>query len=377
MKILDKYIIKKFLTTFVFVVFIFLSIIVVIDIIEKIQDFTKMEATLKTIIVEYYLNFIPYIGNTISPIMVFITTVFVASQMASRTEVVAILSSGISFPRFLKPFLLGAGVLAVVIFYLTGWVIPNANKVRVNFENTHIRSRYYYNQRDIHLKIAPKTYAYMESYNNYNNIGYKFTLEVVEGNELKEKLVAQRIIWDTTLQKWQIENYSLRKINNLEEKLTKGSKIDTTLNLSPEDFQSKHLFNEKLTLPELNRYIALLKERGSEDVKIYITERYSRFTYPFAVIILTFMGVIVASQKNRRGVGAKIALGFVLAFIYILFYIVGTRALANSGRMPILLAVWLPNLLFITISIIMYRIFILQDERLRKIIFFYQTLFKR
>ncbi|MEM9981158.1 MAG: LptF/LptG family permease, partial [Bacteroidota bacterium] len=141
--------------------------------------------------------------------------------------------------------------------------------------------------------------------------------------------------------------------------------------------QSKHLFNEKLTLPELNRYITLLQERGSEDVKIYITERYSRFTYPFAVIILTFMGVIVASQKNRRGVGAKIALGFVLAFIYILFYIVGTRALANSGRMPILLAVWLPNLLFITISIIMYRIFILQDERLRKIIFFYQTLFKK
>lgn len=355
LKLIDKYILRQFLITFVYVVFIFISIIVVIDIIEKLEDFHNMPATVEMIITQYYLNFIPYIANTISPIMVFIATVFVTSRMANRTEIVAILSSGVSYVRFLRPYLIGSSILAVITFYLINWVIPDANKVRVDFENTYIKSRYYFDQRNVHIQVAPEVYAYMESYDNIYNIGYRFTLERIQDGRLMEKLEAPRIVWDSTKNKWHIDRYMLRKINGMKEELSFHDGVDTTLNLSPEDFQSKHLFNEKLTLPELNEYIALLKLRGSENVQMYLIEKYLRFTYPFAMIILTVIGVLVSSRKSRRGVGAQIALGFVLAFIYILFFIL-SRAIANAGNMPAMLAVWLPNLVFAVIGLFIYRV---------------------
>jgi lipopolysaccharide export system permease protein len=355
LKLIDKYILRQFLITFVYVVFIFISIIVVIDIIEKLEDFHNMPVPVEVIITQYYLNFIPYIANTISPIMVFIATVFVTSRMANRTEIVAILSSGVSYVRFLRPYLIGSSILAVITFYLINWVIPDANKVRVDFENTYIKSRYYFDQRNVHIQVAPEVYAYMESYDNIYNIGYRFTLERIQDGRLMEKLEAPRIVWDSTKNKWHIDRYMLRKINGMKEELSFHDGVDTTLNLSPEDFQSKHLFNEKLTLPELNEYIALLKLRGSENVQMYLIEKYLRFTYPFAMIILTVIGVLVSSRKSRRGVGAQIALGFVLAFIYILFFIL-SRAIANAGNMPAMLAVWLPNLVFAVIGLFIYRV---------------------
>lgn len=353
-RLLDRYIFRQFMVTFVYVVFIFISIIVVIDIIEKLEDFHKMSASLEMIIRLYYFNFIPYIANTISPIMVFIAAVFVTSRLANRTEIVAILSSGVSYRRFLRPYLAASFLLALLTFYLINWIIPDANKVRVDFENTYIRSRYYFDQRNVHIQIAPEVYAYMESYDNIYNIGYRFTLEVIRDGRLVEKLESPRIVWDSTKQKWHVDRYVLRRINDIEESLIWGNGMDTTLNLSPEDFQSKHLFNEKLTLPELNEYIALLRLRGSEGVQMYLIEKYLRFTYPFAMIILTIIGVLVSSRKSRRGVGAQIALGFVLAFVYILFFMV-SRAIANAGNMPPMLAVWLPNLVFALVGLVIYR----------------------
>jgi lipopolysaccharide export system permease protein len=370
MKILDWYIFKKFVKTFLFVILIFVLVILVIDVVEKLDAFRRMKATWKEIITDFYFNYIPYLINLVSPLLIFIAAVFVTAQMASRTEIVAILSSGITFMRFMRPYWIASGIFAIITFYLTGWLIPDANKIRVDFDIQHIKGQDNKLHRNLHIGIAPNVYAYMQDYQNYSRTGYKFTLERFEGNKLLEKLEAPTIVWDTTKNKWRIDRYTLRKINGMDEELIiHNSPIDTTLNIKPEDFEDKHMYYEKLTFPELDAYIALLRQRGAEGVDVYVTEKYARYTYPFAVIILTFFGVIVASRKNRRGIGAQIALGFVLAFVYLLFYILATKAIANSGKMPILLAVWLPNVIFTILGIAMYRIMILQDEKLKKIIF--------
>lgn len=370
MKTLDWYIFKKFVKAFLFVILIFILIILVIDMVEKVEAFRKMKPTWKEIITNFYFNYIPYLINLVSPLLVFIAAVFVTAQMASRTEIVAMLSSGITFMRFMRPYWIASIIFAFITFYLTGWVIPDANKIRVNFDIQHIKGQESKLHRNLHMGIAPDVYAYMQDYQNYSRVGYKFTLERFEANKLVEKLEAPMIVWDTTKNKWRMDRYTLRKIKGMEEELlVKNSPTDTTLNIKPDDFEDKHMYYEKLTFPELDAYIALLRQRGAEGVDTYITEKYARYTYPFAVIILTFFGVIVASRKNRRGIGAQIALGFVLAFVYLLFYILATKAIANSGKMPILLAVWMPNLIFTLLGIAMYRIMILQDDKLKKIIF--------
>ncbi|MDX1905091.1 MAG: LptF/LptG family permease [Thermonemataceae bacterium] len=369
MKILDWYIFKKFIKTFFFIVLIFILVILVIDLVEKIDAFRKMKPTWKEIITDFYFNYIPYLINLVSPLLVFIAAVFVTAQMASRTEIVAMLSAGITFQRFLMPYMLGATMLAAITFYLTGWLIPNANKVRVNFDIQHIKKAENRLFRNLHIGLSSNVYAYMQDYQSFSRTGFKFTLEKFEKNQLVEKLEAPSITWDSTKRKWRMDKYVLRKIKgNDEELIFHNKRVDTSLNIKPEDFEDKHLFQEKLTFNELDAYIKLLKQRGSEGVNVYITEKYARYTYPFAMIILTFFGVIVASKKNRRGIGAQIASGFVLAFVYLLFYIIATKAIANSGKMPILVAVWMPNVIFVLIGIIMYRIMILQDEKLKNII---------
>lgn len=370
MKILDLYILKKFLKAFFFIVLIFVLIILVIDLVEKIDAFRRMKPGWKEIITDFYLNYIPYLINLVSPLLVFIAAVFVTAQMATRTEIVAMLGSGITFMRFMRPYLIGSTFLGIITFYLIGWVIPDANKVRVNFDIQHIKGQENRLHRNLHIGIAPNVYAYMQDYQNYSKVGYRFTLEKFKDNQLIEKLEAPTIIWDSTKRKWRMDQYTLRKIKGMDEELIfKKTATDTTLNIKPEDFEDKHLFQEKLTFSELDAYVALLKQRGAEGVNVYVTEKYARYTYPFAMVILTFFGVIVASRKSRRGIGGQIALGFVLAFVYLLFYIIATKAIANSGKMPILVAVWMPNVTFTLIGITMYRIMVLQDEKLKKIIF--------
>lgn len=368
MKILDWYIFKRFVKTFFFVVLIFILVVLVIDIVEKIEYFRKMKPTWVEIVTKFYLNYIPYLINLVSPLLIFIAAVFVTAQMASRTEIVAILSAGITFWRFFRPFLVASVIFAIITFFLTGWIIPNANKVRINFDIEHIKGKEIKAYRNLHIGIAPGIYAYMQDYQSYSQVGYRFTLEKIKGNELLEKLEAPTIAWDSTKRKWRIERYVLRKFNGeAEELIFHNTPVDTTLNINPEDFADKHLFQERLTFNELDAYIALLKQRGSEGVELYVTEKYARYTYPFAVIILTFFGVLMASRKNRRGVGAQIATGFVLAFVYILFYILATKAIATSGKFPPLIAVWLPNTIFVILGWTMYRIMILNDEKLKNI----------
>jgi lipopolysaccharide export system permease protein len=354
MKILDWYILRRFLSTYIFVVLVIVLIVCVIDYTEKIDDFIKHQAPTSKIFLDYYLNFIPYWANYISPLMVFIATVFMTSQLAARSELIAILSSGASFWRLLRPYMIGATVLGVATYFLVNYIIPQANKTRIAFELKYIKDQYTFTGRNVHLKIAPNVYAYLESYNNLQNTGFKFSLERMKGNQMIQKLTADRIEWNTKKNKWTIYDYQVRQFDGLRETLTPGTKADTTLNLTPSDFDSDYSLFETFTRPELDRYIELLQSRGADGVSTYLLEKYSRDTRPFAILILTVIGVVLSARKSRQGVGWQVALGFLLAFTYLLFFLLA-KGIADQGKMNPILAVWLPNLIFAGIGVLLYR----------------------
>lgn len=353
MKILDWYILKKFLTAFVFVVFIVIAITVVIDITEKNEHFIRHSLSVREII-DYYLVYIPFVINMITPITIFIATVFITSKMAGHTEIIAILSGGVSFRRMMVPYLIGASLVAGVSFYFTGWVIPDANKKRIAFELAYLKKPYYFDERNIHMKVDHHSYVYMESYNNISNTGYKFTIETIKDGQLLEKFQARTIKWDTAKNAWTLKDWNLRKFNCFHEEVSMGSEKDTVIFLHPKDFESTHGLHETLTMNELQDYINLLKERGAENVAIYEIEKYIRYMSPFASLILTFIGLIVSARKTRGGTGFQIALGFTIAFIFIICYIMA-RSVAQVGSINPMLGVWIPNIIFSIVGLIMYK----------------------
>ncbi|MBA4851774.1 LptF/LptG family permease [Emticicia sp. BO119] len=354
MNILDKYLIKRFLTTYVFAVVVIVLIIMVIDFVEKNDDFIQKQAPMRAILLQYYANLAPYWANYISPLMIFISTVFFTAQMAAHTEIVAILSSGISFRRLMLPYFIGASIIAVFSFVMVGWILPRANTERLAFENVYVNDKFYFSARDFHTAVAPNTYAYMSSYNNEAKTGYDFTLERIVNNKLVEKLSAKRITWDDSTKKWKLHDYKIRTLGIMKDRMVYGtSPKDTVINLFPKDFESERQIQESFTIPELQEKIDLINSRGAEGIETFQIELYQRFATPFAVIILSLMGLIVSARKARGGVGFQIAIGFVLAFVYILFYIM-SKGIAESGNMPPILAVWLPNIVFGIIGTVMY-----------------------
>ncbi len=353
MKLIDQYILKKFLSTFFFVVFLLVAIVTVIDYTEKNDDFLEHNLGFAEVL-GYYIDFIPYVASLITPITVFIAVVFVTSGMAGRTEIIAILSSGVSFIRMLVPYFMGAAFIAAISFLLNGWIIPNANKDRIAFELKYIKKMTSNDDKDIHIKVAPELYAYMERYNSMSDVGYRFTLERIVGNEMLEKLSARRIEWDTTHTKWKLKEWELHTFDGSKEKIEKGNELDTALNILPKDLGTTYGLYETLTLPELNQHIAILRERGGNDIPVYQVEEYIRYMSPFTAIILTFIGVIMSARKSRGGSGFQIALGFFIAFLYIIFYIF-SRSIAEANSLNPLFAVWLPNIIFSIVGLILYN----------------------
>lgn len=355
LRLLDKYVLGKLLTTFFFTVVVLVMVICVIDFTEKNDDFIKHNLGAWMIIRDYYLNLFPYYANLLSPITVFIATVLVTARLAARTEIVAILASGVSFRRFLQPYVVGGLLIGGAIFGLIGWVIPLANKPRVDFERKYVKNRYVFKDRNVHIKIGPKDYAYLESYDNAANVGYRFAIETIEGTALRRRMSAEAIRWDSTRQAWHLTPQMVRIIGpDGKEKLQMRPPRDTTLNLYPKDFASTFKLAETMTTPELNRFIREKINRGADDTEIYLVEKYERYAYPFAIVILTVIGVIMSARKSRNGVGGQIALGFVLAFIYIGFVIL-SRNLALVGGIPPMLSAWVPNMVFTTIGLVLYR----------------------
>ncbi len=353
-KIIDLYIIKKFLTTFFFAIGLIILIAIVFDISEKIDDFIEKKAPIESIIFDYYLNFIPYFANLFSPLFIFISVIFFTSKMASQTEIVAILSSGVSFRRLVAPYMVVAAILAALSFYLNGWVIPHSNKTRLEFENTYIKNPYELKSRNIHRQIYPGEYIYFESYNTIENMGFRFTYERFDKGKLAYKLSADRLVWDTVAVNWHAENYLIREIAGTKESIREGARFDTTFNFTPQEFNRREIFIQALDNSELDENIKIKRLRGTEGIQFDEVEKYRRSSYPFATFILTLIGVSLSSRKVRGGIGIQIGVGILLSFTYIMFMQVSTT-FATNGSFPAIVAVWIPNVVYALIAVILLR----------------------
>jgi len=353
-KILDLYITKKFLSTFFFALGLIILIAIVFDISEKVDDFLEKKAPFKAIVFDYYLNFIPFFANLFSPLFVFISVIFFTSKMASQTEIVAILSSGVSFRRLLVPYMAAATILAVLSFYLNGWVIPHSNKTRLEFENTYIKNPYVLKSRNIHRQILPGEFIYFESYNTIDNMGFRFSYERFDSLNLVFKFNSERLTWDTTEQFWHAENFVIREIEKNRETLRKGTFMDTTFGFLPDEFSTRE--NNVITMDnnELKWYIEDKKMRGAEGIQFDQVEYYRRSAFPFATFILTLIGVSLSSRKVRGGIGIQIGAGILLSFTYIMFMQISTT-FATNGNMPAVIAVWIPNIVFALIALFLFR----------------------
>ncbi len=356
LKIIDVYIIRKFLGSFVLAITLILTIAVVFDISEKIDDFMENGANLRAIVFEYYMNFIPYFGVLFSSLFTFIAVIYFTSRMAYNTEIIAILNSGMSFRRLLRPYLSSAVIIAVVAFILRDRVIPEGNKVRLDFEERFIHNRpVRFKTKNFHRQIEPGVFVYLQNYSNVSKVGYNFALEKFEDGHLVSKLMADQIRWDTASGKWKLRRYYIREIDGLEEEIKTGRSLDTTINMHPEDFSRRLNVVETMSLEELDEFIQQQKMQGETAVKAYQIERHKRIAFPFSTLILTFIGVAVSSRKVRGGIGIHIALGVVISFTYILFMQFSSQ-FAIGGLLPVALAAWLPNIVFAGVALYLFRL---------------------
>ena len=353
---LDLYIVGKFITTFFVALLLIIGIVIIFDISEKIDDFVSKEAPLKAIIFDYYVNFVPYFMNMFSPLFVFITVIFFTSKMASDSEIVAILSCGISFHRMMVPYIFSATLIAILSLCLNLFIIPEANKTRLDFENQYIKARFKSVGRNVHYQVAPGEYVFAESFSSWNNTAYRFTLERIENDQLVSKISAESAVYDTTKQSWRLKKYFIREYNeDLTDRIRSGRQLDTVIDLSPKDFYLTENTVETLTYSELNQLIELQKMRGDANVKFALIEKNTRFALPFSAFILTIMGVALSSKKRRGGIGWNIGIGIALAFTYILF-LRFSQMFVHTGALPPFIALWLPNLVFAIIAAVLYRI---------------------
>lgn len=327
---------------------------VVFDVSEKVDDFIEKNAPLKAIFLDYYLNFIPYFGNLFSPLFTFIAVIFFTSKMASNTEIIPILASGVSFNRLMRPFLLSATLLCILSFVLGNFIIPKANQNRLDFENKYFKNPYKNRDKDIHMQIEPGSFIYMESYNNQRDIGYKFSIEKIENGQLKKKLYSNYIQWDSENEHWIIYDYLERTIDNLYEHIDKGELKDTTINLHPKDFNIRLSLVETMNYFELNKFIDKEKMKGSKNLVFHQIEKHKRVAFPFATIILTLVGVAMSSRKIKGGTGLYLGAGLLISFSYILFMQVSTTFATNGDLSPIL-AVWIPNILFSILALYLIK----------------------
>lgn len=354
MKIIDKYIIRKFLGTFFFSLALIIAVAVIFDISEKLDDFIERKAPLSAIVFDYYFNFIPYFANLFAYLFVFISVIFFTARMAANTEIVAILNSGVSFIRLLFPYFISAGLIAVISFYFNGWVIPHSNKIKLDFENVYIKNPVEFKDRNMHRQISPGVFMYLESYNNNNNTGYRFSLEKIENGKRTWFLNSDRIIWDSLSGKWKIENYYLRKINGFHEYIENGFRKDTTINIRPSDFKRRLNIIEAMDTPALNSFIREEEQQGSANVTAYKVEKYRRTAVPFSTFILMLIGVSLSSRKVRGGIGAQLGIGIFLSFAYIMFQQISNTFAINGSIAP-LIAVWIPNFIFAIVAVYMVR----------------------
>lgn len=352
---MDWYIIKKFLGTYFFSIALIISIAVVFDVNEWIDNFINNKAPVKAIIFDYYANFIPYFSNLFSPLFVFISVIFFTSKLAENSEIIAMMSTGMSFKRLLRPYMVSAAIISVLTFGMGAYVIPKGNVTRLNFEDKYKKKKKQEYVRNVQVEVDSGVIAYMERYENYNKTAYRFSLDKFVDKKLVSHLTARSATYDTTtVHKWTLKNYMIREMEGMRETITKGERLDSIIPMEPQDFLIMKGQQETMTSTELSDYIARQKRRGFANIKEFEIEYHKRIAMSFASFILTIIGASLSSRKVKGGMGLYLGVGLALSFSYILFQTV-SATFAINGNTPPIVAVWIPNILYSFIAIYLYR----------------------
>ncbi len=356
MKILDWYILKRYLTTFLFTLLILIPIAVAIDIAEKIDKFLRHDnLTFIEVVNDYYKNFIIYYANTFMPLALFLAVIIFTSRLANNTEIVAINGSQISFTRFLYPYFVGATIVTIVALLMNHYVVPTSSKTRKKFESTYIIKKKYKDRivKDFSLQLNDSTYIFLQNFDLKRNAGYNFSTETYNGLKLKYKLIADNINWQEEDSTFRLLNWKERKIYFDRDSIFSGNSLDTTFAFSPKDFNYKSTLAQEMPSGELSDFITLSRKRGVKNLNAYLVELYKRTSLPLASYILTLIAVALAHKKRRGGIGVNLAIGIAVMFIYVFFLkvaeVLGAVAGANS-----LLNVWMPNMVFGAYAIYLY-----------------------
>lgn len=352
---LDKYIIKKFLSTYIFMITLIISISVVFDINEKIDKFMSNKAPLKAIVFDYYVNFVPYYANLFSPLFVFLAVIFFTSKMANNSEIIAILSNGVSFKRLMRPYMIAAFIIALFSLIFGSYIIPPANKVRLKFEQTYVNPNMgKTSDYDIQFMVAKGTIAYFGNFDLKTNTGYNFSLDHFDSLQLVSRLTAEYIKYDSAY-RWSAERYQIRKFDGVKETTETGSYLDTMLQIVPNDFIVVTTDDQQqMTSTQLRRYVKSQKERGMGNIQPFQIEYHSRFASAMSAFILTLIGAALSARKVKGGMGVNIGIGLALSMAYILFMTVSS-SFAVSGAVSPMVAAWIPNFIFALIAIFLYR----------------------
>ena len=354
-KILDRYILRKFLGTYAFAIAMITVILVVFDYAERADNFTESHAPLSAIIFDYYINFIPDFINQFSGLFTFIAVIFFTSKMAYQTEIIAMLSGGVSFRRLMWPYFLGALAIMLLSLALNLWIIPESQIACVKFRQTYFKS-YRDEQYDRHIyrQIEPGEFVYVRGYSTNNKASY-LAIELYEDNEIRQTLEASDVSVDPETSRWKAQRYIVRKkSSDGTESFEQLRDLDTLLNLDVNELGRIEQVISTMKIGELNTFLQQQRTKGSDSINLIEVERHTRFAYPMATFILTLIGVSLSSRKVRGGTGLHIGVGITLCFTYIMFNRI-FEEFAKSGGLPVGLAVWIPNIIFTIVAIHLYR----------------------
>ena len=354
MKIIDWYILKRYLATFSVMLLMFIPIGIIIEVAAKVKRMLENKVPLIEI-AQYYLDFTIYFANILFPIFLFLSVIWFTSKLANNTEIIAILSSGISFTRFLRPYIIGASIVSVFALIMGFFIVPKAsagfNSFRYAYLNKSSTTR---DDSNVFKQVSDNEFLYVGNFNQDSKVAINFSYEQFDGEKLKTKISAGRLVFHEKDSTYTMFNYNKRIVGELGDKIESGVKKDTTFTFDLEDLTPVYYVAETLTLGDLNKFIAKERLRGSKDINVYLVVLYKKYSIPVSAFILTIIAVAVSSMKRRGGMGANLAVGILLAFAFIFFdKIFGT--LAEKSTFPPIIAVWIPNIVFGILAIILLR----------------------
>lgn len=346
--IMDTYILRKFIGSVFFSIALLMTIIIVFDISEKIQSFMDNEIPLGIIVVKYYFNFIPYFVNLFFPLFTFISVIWFTSKLSGWNEIISFFNGGISFYRFLVPYIVGALLLCILSMFMSNFVIPKTNAGMYNFKEVYMHKNHSITTSNIHFKNSKYAYVYAQRWRKQTMDGDMFTYEIIGPERIEYKIRSESIQYNESTKKWTLYNYVIRDFSGEKEVLRMGGQMDTTFNFLPEDFNADETVAETMSYSELKKFIAKEQSKGSSLVKIYQIEWQKRLANPASIVVMTLLGLCVAARRTRRGVGVHIFIGLLFVFMFIFLQQVSTVFAISESLSP-MMAIWLPNLIYLFI----------------------------